>query len=395
MYLGTGKAIITPPIGAFLAGYGHRDHGSEAILDDLELRVFWLQGKDDPAEAICIITADLIGFDNALTDAIRSEISENTGIRPDAVLLAASHTHSGPQTCARLSSAGGDPDPDYIATLRRKLLETVASARQDLKPIAMRAAKGHLEGYAINRRLMVHGEMLMAPNPEGRRDDEVIALSFHDPDNNQVKAVLFHFTCHPTVMGDYRITGDYPAAARRYVEKTLAGGAAGFLPGCFGDVRPACTLVGGKRFRRGMPEDVAEFGSALGAEVVRLVHERTATLHPKLFAGTATIELPLQQEPEKVSLSLQRLDLAEEVSLIALGGEICVDYGHFIKRLNPDRFMVPVGYSNGMVGYVPSARMFPEGGYEPVTSHTAFDLPSPFQPAIEEMIQETIRDIVH
>jgi hypothetical protein len=123
--------------------------------------------------------------------------------------------------------------------------------------------------------LVRDGICLFAPNPDGVRDDEVTVLVFRDAREGTILAVLFHFTCHPTVMGDYCITADYPGAARRVIERAFNGAAAGFLPGCFGDIRPNCTFIGGTKFRRGQPEDVALFGEALGNEVVRVAQEAT------------------------------------------------------------------------------------------------------------------------
>src|SRR5690554_1493965 len=99
-----------------MAGYGHRDHGAEAVLDDLELRVFWFEHEGTSA---CVVSADLIGFDAPLTAQIRDDLAGAYGVRPDAVLLAASHTHSGPQTSATLAAAGGLPVPEYVESLRR------------------------------------------------------------------------------------------------------------------------------------------------------------------------------------------------------------------------------------------------------------------------------------
>ncbi|HVF10505.1 MAG TPA: neutral/alkaline non-lysosomal ceramidase N-terminal domain-containing protein [Abditibacteriaceae bacterium] len=394
MLLGTARALITPPLGVHLAGYGFERKATE-VLDELELGAFWFQDEEPDGTSVCIITADIIGFSASLTTALRAELAERFGIAPQAVLLAASHTHSGPQTCENMATAGGPPDPGSVVALRRRLMEAAAAARGALRPVNLRVGRGCLQGYAINRRLMMNGVAVMAPNPEGVRDDEVLVVTCHDRRDDRVRAVLFHYTCHPTLMGDHRITGDYPGAARRHVEKELDGVCVGFLPGCFGDVRPDCVLVGRKAFRRAIPEDVAAFGAALGAEVVRVARAATssAPLHPRLSAHAATIELPLQKEPERVPLSVQRLDLAEELTLIALGGEICVDYGRFIKSTRAPGFMIPVGYANGMIGYICPARQFAEGGYEPDTSHAVFNLPSPFQPAIEGIIHEAIQDL--
>ena len=216
------------------------------------------------------MTADILGFTDSLTAAIRAALAEAVGLRPAAILLASSHTHSGPQTCENMASAGGLPDPAYLAALREQIVAAVREAQSQSEQVTMEVGFGTLTGYAINRRGWLDGEMSMIPNAEGVRDDEVTVVTFRGEEGS-VKGVLFHYTCHPTLMGDLRITGDYPGAARRTIEKTLEGAAAGFLPGCFGDVRPNCVLVGGRQFRRAIPADVEEFGKALGSEVARLL----------------------------------------------------------------------------------------------------------------------------
>ncbi|MCC6442665.1 MAG: neutral/alkaline non-lysosomal ceramidase N-terminal domain-containing protein [Armatimonadetes bacterium] len=423
MLLGTGRAVITPPVGTFLAGFGSRDHGSEGVLDDIEARVLWFQEGEYPAEAVCIVTADLIGFQSPLSEMLHADIREKYGLPDERVLLSASHTHSGPQTTDNMIGVGGAADPAVIETIRQRIMEAVASAQSGPVPVSLSAGRGKCEGYAINRRVRQGNTTVMAANPDGVRDDEVLALACRD-EAGRLRAVLFRFTCHPTLMGEYLVSGDYPAAARRVIEKSLGGEAvAAFLPGCFGDVRPNCTLIGGNRFRKGTPDDLAVYGEALGGEVVRIVEGEMEAVAPCLDACKITVDLPLARVPDREELLrlresgtpvqkqlaasllgrpaaparpfiLQRIDLAKEVTLIAMGGEICCDYGYFVKSLRPDRYMVPVGYSNGIVGYIPSARMFPEGGYEPAESCIYFSLPSPFSPEIEKVIHEGIRGLM-
>ncbi|HZP80194.1 MAG TPA: neutral/alkaline non-lysosomal ceramidase N-terminal domain-containing protein, partial [Chthonomonadaceae bacterium] len=197
LLLGTGTAILTPPLGTPLAGYG-ADRPASEVLDDLELRAFWFQETAEAeARAVCLVTADILGFTESLTTAIRAELTERFDLAPDAVLLAASHTHSGPQTCENMSKAGGPPVPDVLRTLRQRLVTAVGEARGTLRPVTLHVGHGHLEGYAINRRVLVNGQAVMAPNPEGARDDEVLALSCRDAEG-RIAAVLFHYTCHPT-----------------------------------------------------------------------------------------------------------------------------------------------------------------------------------------------------
>jgi len=393
--VGTGRAIITPPLGIQLAGYGHRTKGADEVLDELEVRAFWLEqeGADGAGSGpACIITADIIGFDALLTQRLRTLLTQRLKVAPEAVMLAASHTHSGPQTCENVVGAGGPPDPYYMNRLVERILQAAGEAQNAAAPVTVHVGKSTLEGYAVNRRLRVDGQVRMAPNRAGIRDDDVTVVLFRDAATGTPRGLLFHYTCHPTIMGSYAITSEYPGAARRYVERALGGAACGFLPGCFGDIRPDCTLIGGKVFRRGTYQDVQAFGDALGAEVLRAAEQAVALdTPPRLVAAARDVNLPLAAKPRTASLSLQRLDISPGLRFVALGGEVCVEYGHFIKGLDPDAVTIPVGYANGMVAYIPTAAMILEGGYEAEGSCRYFGLPSPFKPELEERIKEAVR----
>ena len=424
MQLGTAKATITPPLGTPLAGYAHRDHGAESVLDDLEVRVLWFEPAGAPQDAACIVTADLIGFDSVATAHLCDAITRTHGIQPERILLSASHTHSGPQTCANMLCVGSLV-PDVLAMVYQRILQTVDESRRHLRPVSLQVGRGRCEGYAISRRLIQDGKSIFAPNPAGVRDDDVPVITCRDIPSGEIRAVLFHYTCHPTTMGAYCITSEYPGTARRTVEQTLGNGAvAAFLPGCFGDVRPNCTYIGGKKFRSGQPEDIKEFGTALGEAVMRVIGgSQMKQVKPGIVARKLAVELPLarqpseaelqhfaqtgtplekewaalmltQTEPQVPTLMLQRLDLGEGLTLIALGGEVCCDYGWYIKRYDANHFMIPVGYSNGLTAYIPSAHMFAEGGYEVDESTLDYGLPSPFKPQIEGIIQAGIQSLM-
>jgi hypothetical protein len=94
-----------------------------------------------------------------------------------------------------------------------------------------------------------------------------------------------------------------------------------------------------------------------------------------------------------IPLIVQRLDLAAGCSLLTLNGEISVAYGLRLRERTDDA-VLPVGYSNGMIGYVTTAEQIREGGYEPVDSTFYYALPAPFAPEIEELIEGTIAELV-
>jgi len=77
---------------------------------------------------------------------------------------------------------------------------------------------------------------------------------------------------------------------------------------------------------------------------------------------------------------------ADGFTLVALGGEVVVDYGLRLVREYPSRRMWVAGYSNDVFGYVPSLRVLREGGYEGGDAMIYYARPGPFDEQVEELI---------
>ena len=72
-----------------------------------------------------------------------------------------------------------------------------------------------------------------------------------------------------------------------------------------------------------------------------------------------------------------------DLTAVALEGEVCADWGPLVRALAKTRYAMAIGYANNVPGYIPTARIIREGGYEGDTSHMAYFLPAPFQPQME------------
>ncbi|HMX30467.1 MAG TPA: hypothetical protein PKC13_33115, partial [Blastocatellia bacterium] len=81
-----------------------------------------------------------------------------------------------------------------------------------------------------------------------------------------------------------------------------------------------------------------------------------------------------------------------ELKLVALAGEVVTDYSLRLKKELGGNTWV-AGYSNDLCSYIPSARMYAEGGYEVVESMIYYDLPGPYTPAIEETITGKVHEL--
>ena len=159
--------------------------------------------------------------------------------------------------------------------------------------------------------------------------------------------------------------------------------------GCAGDANP---------YPRGTLELARAHGEVLGKEVCRVLETRLQPVHGPLQVVFDTADLPLQAAPSRPELEKQasknqgiptwvakqmlaRLDRGEklpthytcplavwqfgaDVTLVGLSGEVVVDYvGLLEKALGPNHLWL-AAYCNDVFGYVPSARVLREGGYE-------------------------------
>jgi neutral ceramidase len=67
------------------------------------------------------------------------------------------------------------------------------------------------------------------------------------------------------------------------------------------------------------------------------------------------------------------------------------ELGLEVKSRSVARFPVTLGYSNDLIGYVPTRREYPFGGYEPVVAQRHFGRPAPFAPeAGEQLVQHAL-----
>jgi len=73
---------------------------------------------------------------------------------------------------------------------------------------------------------------------------------------------------------------------------------------------------------------------------------------------------------------------------MGFSGETVLEYGLHVKSLG-QREMFPIGYANGMSGYIPADQQIAGGGYEGGGAHKLFLLPAPFRTGIETQIKNT------
>src|SRR3954465_7456655 len=90
--LGVATTDITPPVGWRMSGYFY-ERFSTNTHDDLQAKTIFFQKGDEKA---ALVVCDLIGISRDLSTRVRSEASRKAKIPVANVVVAATHTHTGP-----------------------------------------------------------------------------------------------------------------------------------------------------------------------------------------------------------------------------------------------------------------------------------------------------------
>ncbi len=75
-----------------------RCHRSQGVHDPLFARALVIANSEDRAEAFAIVSVDVCGLDTEQSKAARAATEARTGIPASQIMIAATHTHSGPAT---------------------------------------------------------------------------------------------------------------------------------------------------------------------------------------------------------------------------------------------------------------------------------------------------------
>jgi neutral ceramidase len=391
--VGLAQVKITPDQPVFLAGYASRNRPYEKITTDLYAKALALEDKD--GHVAVLVTTDLIGLTAPIAEGVCERLRTEAGLKREQVLFSSSHIHTGPELSLDPTPHDGRSPGDaqrtvvYTRRLQDRLVEVVVHALAHREPARLSWGSG-VANFVMNRREWTAGGVILGANPRGPADRTVPVLRVDGADGKP-RAVLFGAATHNTTLTGncYEVCGDYAGFAQEYVQKHYPTAQAMFLLGCAGDSDP---------YPRGTMELARAHGAELGKEVCRVLETRLKPVRGPLTVAFGTAALPLQPAPPRAELEKQagrrntvqawvaqkmlaRLDRGKklptsytcpvavwqfdgDLTLVGLPEEVVVDYVGFLeKALGPTRLWI-AAYCNDVSGYVPSARVLAEGGYE-------------------------------
>jgi hypothetical protein len=422
---GVAKIKITPAKLMWMSGYGARDKPAEGKLTDLWAKALVLE--DPGGRRAVLVTMDLVGIDRGLSVAVCEALEHKYGLDRAGIMLAASHTHTGPvvggnlQAMYNLDSTQRELVAEYARTLQTRLVEVVGEALRQVAPARLTWGTGKAT-FAVNRRNNKEADvsrLRAAGRLKGPVDHDLPVLAVRDLQGH-LRAVVCGYACHATVLSFYQWCGDYPGFAQMELEKAHPGAVALFWAGCGGDQNPLPrrTVVLAQEYGRQLAEGVlAVLKTPMNPVTGRLAV--TYTEIPLPFG-----ELPTREQVVKDSMSdnrfvaarakhllkeiehngslrgtypypIQVWQLGRALTFIALGGEAVVDYALRLKKETGPQTTWVAAYTNDVMAYIPSLRVLKEGGYEGGGAMVYYGLPAAWGPRVEELIVAAVHEQVN
>jgi len=415
---GVAVVDITPPKGYRMAGY-FRERFNTGSHDPLQAKALVLRQGDEQA---ALVFCDLVGIAADVSDRASLLAAKQTGIPAANILIAATHSHTGPLYMGALrqyfhdqtvAAKGEDPHEkiDYRAALVKKIVEAVVKAHKSTRSVDLSAGIARQEGLSFNRRFhMKNGTVQFNPGklnpnivrPAGPIDPDVGLLRLRSGDKDL--ALLTVFALHLDTVGGTEYSGDYPFHLERKLRPVLGTeGVSLFAAGTCGDINHID--VSKKDPQKGQLE-AGRIGTTLGETVQEALPKLLPHRSPRLAVRRTVVQAPLQKynaeaiaqarkdmakigtrempflkqvetykivslqmlASETLPMEVQVFRLSDDVAIVGLPGEFFVDLGLAIKKASPFRVTLVIELCNDAPGYVPTVKAFKEGSYETVNS---------------------------
>ncbi len=388
LHFGTGRTVITPPTGVELCGYGpYIGRRATAVHQDLHSTALALSDGD---RTFVWVSNDLVWTDRSLADETHRIVRDRYGLDPARVVIANTHTHSGP--AAMKTVAWGKWDEEYTAGLPERFADAIGQAVSNLEPGRAGFGKTSVPDLSVNR-----------VDEGGEADDEARLMRIDDI-RGRMRAAAINLGAHPVTLGaDTVICGDYPADAIEKMEEKREGFRALFFQGSCGDLN--C-----RGFGEGMDMMKAN-GSLLADHVVPALDSIETTGDVELDGDTYVVALPTEV-PDRTGLEtelaeyrdrlkasnadadpgenrklrfevdwrVQRLELLDgphpqrlefrvswmrinDTVLLAHPLELFLTYGKQVQSASPFPNTLVIGYANETVGYLARPQDFEQEGF--------------------------------
>ena len=429
--VGFGRTDIMPQGSVELGGLGNGPfRKSENILDTLYATCIAI--TDGEGQTLLMITMDLLHAMQGMVADIRKNITAATGIPGEHIMIAATHTHAGPD----IFNPGPQTVNDYIDQCVAKVPQAAIEALADRKPARMYTGMKRVGYMNFVRHYKRRDGTCGGAAPENplvghmtQSDPRLRVVQFKREEGKDI--LLMNWQAHPCFTGQSyskNISADYISSVRGYLEVML-GCHFAFFQGAGGNLT-ARTKIQTEPCER----EMAAYGKRLGDEAVSLLgnmrelkpaplqfirrqyqcpvdhstdgqvpqatelwnywletgnvqegYRRAKELgYGSPYQGRAVLERASKPATEPLELNAVRLG---ELALATAPCEMFDTCGAYVKDNSPVENTLMLAYCNGSYGYFPTQYAFEYGCYE-VDTHK-------YAPGSAEEMAENLVEMLH
>ena len=443
---GAATSVITPPLGISING-GMRDRRATHIHDELHARCLVIDNGD---VRLAIVACDSCVIPRHLFDEAKALTAARTRIRPDRLLLCATHTHTAPTAAPVFQS---EPDDAYLRLFARRIADGITRAESNLAPARIGWTTAASPEHVFNRRWRKKDgtipadpfggrtdQVQMNPprgsadllEPVGPTDPTISIVSVTSPAGKPI-ALLANYSLHyvgGTGPGD--ISADYFGMFADRVGELLGTDrhdppfVAMLTNGTSADINNINFRQKGTR--KAPYEQMRLVAHDVAARTVAAVSSMTyhtwapmdmrqSSLHcgvrlptsedvgraravlaqakgpvlqtrPEIYARETVF---LSEYPPKVELLLQALRIGD-LAIVTLPCEVFVEIGLDLRKRSPFAHTFTIQLANGYNGYLPTVRQHTLGGYETWRARSSY-LAADAAPAITARLLEHLKEL--
>jgi len=376
--------------------------------------------EDDCHTKLLFVTADVFAFGPDIVQKVRDS-AKPWGIEPAGIILNASHTHYAPGTLHRMPQSLGPHYTDYSG----KIASLICNA---LPHLNNRLERSVLEWSAtqacigVNRRVRHKGKILFGANPEGTYDKHTPLLVVNLEDTKR-KIVMLRHSCHPTGLGNLSaISPDFPGRLRDTLCRDGYADGVMFFQGAAGSSKQTGTSSQNCKFANSI-EEVHANAEKLARNVMHCLKNPLQRVFGNISAYIQNQKLELEPAlpldqirrlkndvnvnhlirewadnlartysqgdfPNQLTMEVQTVRIGSEVTFHTLPAEPTAELSIKVSASSPNRQAIFfLGYTNGLIGYLPTSEMLAEGGYECELSHVVYGYPSRLALGLEENLK--------
>ena len=395
MEVGSGKFVITPPVGSSLCGY-FQDRRSVDVRDDLYASCVVF---DDGENIFVIVSCDLIYISENIAEKIKEILWKENKIKKENVLIHATHTHTGPVLDeGSIYTKGFYIERSYLEVLPFYIASSVKIALNRRQEVKIAVGKSKVDGISFNRRyFMKDGQVITNPfnqienivKPAGPVDNTLIFLKITDK-KGKLKGLIVNFALHPDTLGDNLISSDWPGFLRDELRKEFGDIFVIVLNGPSGDINHINPFDYktrseniGKKIAGKIKEKIKEKINCKERDVKNinpfyiplkfnyrkvteeeyrqaekiLEKEKRNSLKYMIASGIVGIYKE-KRKNKNIKVSINGLKIGKDTIIFGLPGEIFAEIGIKIKKLSGVKNTIIAQNSNYKTGYIPTEKAF-------------------------------------